>query len=186
MTLFLAVLLLPHGVPALCAIQILWVNLVTDAFPALALGVEPDDPQVMTHQPRNPKESLFAHGGYAFVICNGLYIGTISLVAFKYGLAHSSVMDQTMAFMVLSISQLFHAMNCRNDKESMFKIGFFKNKWLILTIGVGLALQVFVCHFPPMNVLLKTMPLSLKEWIIVLALSASTMVINEVSKLFNH
>lgn len=186
MTLFLAVLLLPHGVPALCAIQILWVNLVTDAFPALALGVEPDDPQVMTHQPRNPKESLFAHGGYAFVICNGLYIGTISLVAFKYGLAHSSVMAQTMAFMVLSISQLFHAMNCRNDKESMFKIGFFKNKWLILTIGVGLALQVFVCHFPPMNVLLKTMPLSLKEWIIVLALSASTMVINEVSKLFNH
>lgn len=186
MTLFLAVLLLPHGVPALCAIQILWVNLVTDAFPALALGVEPDDRHVMEQKPRDPKESLFAHGGYAFVVCNGLYIGTISLVAFKYGLAHSTVMAQTMAFMVLSMSQLFHAMNCRNDKVSMFSIGLFKNKWLILTIVVGLALQVFVCHFPPMNLLLKTMPLALKEWLIVFGLSASTMVINEVSKLFNH
>ena len=91
-----------------------------------------------------------------------------------------------MAFMVLSMSQLFHAMNCRNDKVSMFSIGLFKNKWLILTIVVGLALQVFVCHFPPMNLLLKTMPLALKEWLIVFGLSASTRVINEVSKLFNH
>ncbi len=184
MTLFLAVLLLPHGIPSMCSIQILRVILVTYAFPALALGVEPDDVHVMSQKPRNPKESLFAHGGYSFVILNGLYIGTISLIAFKYGLGHSDVMAQTMAFMVLSMSQLFHALNCRNAKESMFKIGFFKNRWLLLTLVVGVALQVFVCHFAPLSALLKTMPLGVEQWLIVFGLSSSTILINEISKLF--
>lgn len=184
MTLFLAVVLLPHGIPPLCAIQILWVNLVTDAFPALALGVEPDDAHVMSEKPRDPKESLFANGGYSFIVCNGLLIGTISLVAFKYGLAVNDVTAQTMAFMVLSLSQLFHALNCRNQTTSMFKIGFFKNHWLLLTAILGIILQVCVCHFPILNLILKTTPLSLLQWFIVFALSSSTILVNEISKWF--
>ena len=184
MTLFLAVVLLPHGIPPLCAIQILWVNLVTDAFPALALGVEPDDPHVMNNKPRHPKESLFAHGGYSFIICNGLLIGTLSLVAFKYGLQFSDNVAQTMSFMVLSMSQLFHSLNCRSQNESIFNIGFFKNKWLLLTAVFGILLQVSVCHLPLLNSILKTTPLSFIQWGLIFALSSSTIIVNEISKWF--
>ena len=186
MTLFMAVLLLSDQIAPLSAIQILWVNLVTDAFPALALGVEPDDGDVMEEKPRDPDESLFAHGGYFFTILNGMYIGTISLVAYKYGLQFSNQLAQTMAFMVLSLSQLFHALNCRNIGKSIFEIGVMKNRWLVMTFVVFLILQVMVCHFPIFNMLLKTQPLNLMQWIIVIGLSFSILLINEISKWIAH
>ncbi len=133
MSLFLAILCMPHVVSTLSAIQILWVNLITDAFPALALGVDPMEWDIMEQQPRNAKESLFAHGGWMFTILNGMFIGTITLVAFRYGLNSSPAKAQTMAFMVLSLSQLFHAFNLRSRTHSIFAVGLFKNKWLILT-----------------------------------------------------
>lgn len=184
-TLFIASIFMVNQVPPLVAIQLLWTNLVTDAFPALALGVEPDEKNVMLEKPKKENESLFAHGGVSFVILNGLYIGTISLVAFRIGLHHSSQVGQSMAFMVLSLSQMFHSLNCRVIHESMFKIGFFKNKWLILTVGCGIVLQIFVCQFPFLNLLLKTVPLNLFQWGIVFTLSMSTILINEISKFFN-
>ena len=185
MTLFFSSLFLTQHVPPLCAIQLLWTNLVTDAFPALALGVEADEKQVMKQKPKPTDESLFAHGGLIFVICNGLFIGTISLVAFKAGLKTSDLCGQSMAFMVLSLSQMFHSLNCRQIHVSMFKIGFFKNKWLLLTVVMGIILQIFVCQLPFMNMLLKTIPLTLTQWLIVFGLSMSTILMNELSKLFN-
>lgn len=184
-TLFTASIWMVHEVSPLCAVQILWTNLVTDALPALALGVEADEKDVMEEKPRDAKESLFAHGGFIFIILNGLYIGTISLVAFKYGLKTSDLCGQTMAFMVLSLSQMFHALNCRQIHRSMFRIGFFKNKWLLLTVFCGIILQILVCQLPFMNVILKTIPLNMIQWLIVFGLSISIIVINEVSKLFN-
>lgn len=182
MALFLAIVCMPHVVSTLSAIQILWVNLVTDAFPALALGVDPKDQFIMKEEPRSRKESLFGHGGMIFTVLNGLFIGTITLVAFRYGLSTSGAKAQTMAFMVLSISQLFHALNLRSRTHSIFEVGVFKNKWLILTMVFGITLQVAVCQLPFFNILLKTVSLSLMEWGIIFALSSSVILINETSK----
>ena len=182
MSLFLAIVCMPHVVSTLSAIQILWVNLVTDAFPALALGVDPKDQFIMKEQPRDRKESLFAHGGMIFTVLNGMFIGTITLVAFRYGLNVSAAKAQTMAFMVLSISQLFHSLNLRSRTHSILEVGLMKNKWLILTLVFGIILQVAVCQLPIFNMLLKTVPLDMMAWGIVMGLSISIILINEASK----
>ncbi|RGD44116.1 calcium-translocating P-type ATPase, SERCA-type [Erysipelotrichaceae bacterium AM07-12] len=184
MSLFLAIICMPHVVSTLSAIQILWVNLITDAFPALALGVDPMEWDIMEQQPRNAKESLFAHGGWMFTILNGMFIGTITLVAFRYGLNSSPAKAQTMAFMVLSLSQLFHAFNLRSRTHSIFVVGLFKNKWLILTFLFSTALQIAVCQLPIFNFILKTVPLDMMSWGLVFGLSASVILINEASKWF--
>lgn len=182
MSLFLAIVCMPHVVSTLSAIQILWVNLVTDAFPALALGIDPMDKFIMEDKPRDRKESLFAHGGMMFTVLNGMFIGTITLVAFRKGLDVSAAKAQTMAFMVLSLSQLFHSLNLRSRNHSIFTVGVLKNRWLILTMVSGIALQVAVCQLPIFNVLLKTVPLSGESWLLVMGLSASIILINEISK----
>ena len=182
MSLFLAIVCMPHVVSTLSAIQILWVNLVTDAFPALALGVDSMDKFIMEEKPRDRRESLFAHGGMIFTIMNGMFIGTITLVAFRNGLDVSPAKAQTMAFMVLSISQLFHALNLRSRTHSILEVGIMRNKWLILTIVFGVTLQIAVCQLPIFNMLLKTVPLDLRAWIMVLGMSFSIILINEISK----
>lgn len=182
MSLFMAIVLMPHVVSPLSAIQILWVNLVTDAFPALALGVDPKDQFIMQEKPRSAKESLFAHGGMIFTVLNGMLIGTITLVAFRYGLETSPLKAQTMAFMVLSISQLFHVLNLRSRTHSIITVGIFKNKWLILTIVFGIALQIMVTQIPFFHMLLKTVSLDIMSWSIVFSLAFSIIVVNEVSK----
>ncbi len=184
MALFLAIVLMPNVISTLSAIQILWVNLITDAFPALALGVDPKDQYIMKEQPRDAKESLFAHGGFLFTVLNGMLIGTITLVAFRYGLNTSEAMAQTMAFMVLSISQLFHALNLRSRTHSIFQVGIFKNKWLILTIIFSITLQILVSQLPLFQLLLKTVALPLEAWLIVFGLSLIVVVVNECSKWF--
>lgn len=184
MALFLAILLMPNVVSTLSAIQILWVNLVTDAFPALALGVDPKDQYIMLEKPRDAKESLFAHGGMLFTVLNGMLIGTITLVAFRYGLNTSPQLAQTMAFMVLSISQLFHALNLRSRTHSILNVGLFKNKWLVLTIIFSIVLQVMVSELPIFQMLLKTVAISMEGWLIIFALSFSVILVNELSKWF--
>ncbi len=182
MALFLAIVLMPNVAATLSAIQILWVNLVTDAFPALALGVDPKDRFIMEEKPRDSKESLFGHGGFIFTILNGMLIGTITLVAFRYGLNTSVACAQTMAFMVLSISQLFHALNLRSRTHSLFQVGILKNKWLVLTLVFSVFLQIMVSQLPLFQVLLKTVALPLSSWLIVFALSFSVILVNEISK----
>lgn len=182
MSLFMAIVLMPSVVSPLSAIQILWVNLVTDAFPALALGVDPKDQFIMEEKPRNAKESLFAHGGMIFTVLNGMLIGTITLVAFRYGLETSPLKAQTMAFMVLSISQLFHVLNLRSRTHSIITVGIFKNKWLILTMVFGILLQFMVTQLPFFHMLLKTVSLDIMSWFIVMGLSFSVIIVNELSK----
>lgn len=184
MALFLASILMPNVVSTLNAVQILWVNLVTDAFPALALGVDPKDQFIMNEKPRDPKESLFAHGGAIFTIMNGMLIGTMTIVAFRFGLNTDEKTAQTMAFMVLSISQLFHALNLTSRTHSLFEVGLFKNRWLILTIVFGISLQVCVASLPIFQTLLKTVSLNLMQWGIVFIASMSTLLLNELSKWF--
>ena len=182
MSLFLAMVCMPDVTTILSAVQILWINLITDSFPALALGVDPIETNIMHQRPRAAKESLFAHGGWMFTILNGMFIGTITLVAFRYGLFTSMKKGQTMAFMVLGLSQLFHAFNLRSRTRLLCQEGLFKNKWLLLTITCSILLQVLVCQLPFFHVLLKTESLDFISWFIVFALSMSILIINEISK----
>ena len=184
MTLFLAILLLPDIPSPLVAVQILWVNLVTDAFPALALGVDPKERDVMSHPPRPKKEGLFAHGMGVFTLLNGMYIGTMALVAFRYGLQRDIAHAQTMSFMVLSMSQLFHALNLHSLSHSIFTSKLWRNRWLVLTFVFGIALQALVCLLPFTQMLLHTAILDGESWLVAVALSASVVVINEFAKLF--
>lgn len=185
MSLFLAVICLPAVGAPLRAVQILWINLVTDAFPALALGVDPKENDVMRQPPRARSESLFAHGRMSYTVLNGMFIGTMTLVAFRWGLQRDLAHAQSMAFMVLSMSQLFHALNLRSLEHSLFRAGPFKNRWLILTVLFGIVLQVIVCELPAAQLLLGTVHLDGMSWAVVFVLSASVIAINEFAKLFH-
>jgi len=183
--LFLAVLLMNRNVLPLNAIQILWINLMTDAFPALALSKEPHDPYIMIKKPHS-SDRIFMKGNIAFMILNGLYIGTISLVSFRYGLQFHEGIASTMCFMVLSLSQLFHSLNFRSIDHSIFKVGIFKNRYLIFVFSVAVMIQISTTLFPLSCELLGICGLSVHQWSVVFLLSSSIILINEISKIFNR
>lgn len=199
-SLFFAILL---GWPApLRPIHLLWVNLITDSLPALSLGVDPGDPDVMDEKPRDPKASLFAGGTGAFLILNGLLIGFLTLTAFIVGIkvyTKSNVLfplipddvskealthAQTMAFVVLSVSQLFHALNLRHPKKSIFQLGVFTNKYLIGSIIFGIILQDVVITIPFLANIFKVYDLLPKDWFFVGILSVIPLILNEIAKIF--
>jgi Ca2+-transporting ATPase len=184
------------------AIHILWVNLITDSLPALALGVDKGDPDIMKMPPRNPKESIFSHGGYATTVFFGAVIGATSLFAFLYSpismiraagdpvtfsaikamylddYIHSHA--QTYAFTVLAISQLFNAMGMRNLNRSIFKYNHLDNKMMLFAIAFAFGLQVAVTEIPFLVNAFETASLSLKEWLALLALSTTPLWFHEI------
>ncbi|AOT68565.1 calcium-translocating P-type ATPase, PMCA-type [Geosporobacter ferrireducens] len=179
--LFTAVLL--NWATPLKPIHILWVNLVTDSLPALALGVDPSDQEIMSEQPRKQSESIFAQGGLFYLIFNGSFIALLTLILFWYGLKTQNIIyAQTMAFMVLSISQLFHSLNSRSFKESIFKVGIFKNKFLLYSALMGILLQISIVQIPTLNNFFSTVPLLIKDWLLIFGLSASILLVNELIK----
>lgn len=185
LALFLAILL--NWATPLQPIHILWVNLITDSFPALSLGIDPMDESVMEEPPRSPKESLFGGHMGIFLAINGLLIGILTLFAFKLGerLYPNSLMHaQTMAFVVLSVSQLFFALNMRSTKKSIFKIGFFTNNYLLASIALGIFLQFTVITLPFLATIFKVYSLSFRDWGIVILISLVPLVINEMLKIF--
>jgi Ca2+-transporting ATPase len=199
--LFVAILL--GWATPLRPIHILWVNLITDTLPALALGVDPGDPDVMKYKPRNPKDSLFK-GSKLSLLLNGLLIGTVTLIAFvigaKYYTGATSLFPlfpknisedalrhaQTMAFVVLSVSQLVHSLNMRNDKKSIFQIGLFTNKYLIGAIVLGIMLQDFIITIPALANIFSVHDLSLMDWGLVTILALMPLLFNEIAKLFKR
>ncbi len=181
--LFLAILL--GWASPLRPIHILWVNLVTDTLPALSLGVDSGDPTVMDKKPRDPKATFFAEGAGVRLILNGILIGILTLIAFTIGIKvypDSLMHAQTMAFVVLSISQLFHSLNMRHPDKSIFQLGLFTNKYLIYSILLGILLQVIVITIPALASVFKVYPLTLRDWTFVLVLSIMPLVINEIVK----
>lgn len=196
--LFLGILL---GWPApLTAVQILWVNLITDTLPAIALGMDPDDPDVMKDKPRNPKESFFVHGNGAYTVLNGMLIGFITLFAFIEGLRYYTgastlfTIDfenitnnalthaQTMAFITLSVSQLFHTLNLRSRRKSIFQVGLFSNKLLIAAIVIGIFIQALLVYVPFFHDVFGIYVISAKDWVFVIGVSLIPIVINEIYK----
>ncbi len=174
------------------AVHLLWVNLITDSLPALALGVEPIDPEVMNEKPRRKDESIFANNFAWKVVLQGLMVAVLTLASFVIGRMMTGValtdtkivVDAgiTMAFMTLSIAELFHAYNLRSSR-SLFKIGVFANKYLNGAFLIGLALQLLVGLLPFTQDIFGLYHLTLPMWGIVFGLAASTVVIMEIAKL---
>lgn len=185
LTLFTAILL--NWNSPLQPIHILWVNLITDSFPALALGVDKAKEDVMNNPPRNPKESIFVKSDKVQLIINGVLIGGITLFAFKLGerlYADSLIHAQTMAFVVLSVSQLFLSLSLRSNTKSAFSLGIFSNKYLVYSILLGIFLQVIIISISFIANIFKVTPLLLYDWIVVILVSLIPFAINEILKLF--
>lgn len=185
LTLFTAILL--NWNSPLQPIHILWVNLITDSFPALALGVDKTKEDVMNNPPRNPKESIFVKSDKVQLIINGVLIGGITLFAFKLGerlYSDSLIHAQTMAFVVLSVSQLFLSLSLRSNTKSAFSLGLFSNKYLVYSILLGIFLQVIIISISFIANIFKVTPLLLYDWIVVILVSLIPFAINEILKLF--
>ena len=163
------------GLPVpLLPIHILWVNLVTDGLPALALGVDPPDPDLMRRSPRSPAEPVVGRSGAGALLAEGAFIALCTLGAFclvLYGWHGSLGQARTAAFMVLACSQLVHAFNCRSRTLSLFTLGIFTNLKLVAAVAVSFGVQLVVVTLPLARVVFKTEALSAPEWLAVAALS---------------
>lgn len=177
--------------------QILWINLVTDSLPAIALGVDPGDKDVMKHKPRDPKSSFFAEGAGFRAVLGGVLIGILTLFAFYFGLREKGfnllatniseealTYARTMAFVVLAASQLFYSLSMRNFEKSILQIGVFSNKYLIAAIIIGFALQLGVISLPFLADAFKVQMLSANDWGLVILLALIPLLLNEIIKLF--
>jgi Ca2+-transporting ATPase len=159
----------------LLPVQILWVNLVTDGLPALALGVDPVDKDVMKNPPRMLNESVITRSGGIQMLAQGAFIAFCALLAFWYVLAVEAeglARARTACFIVLSCSQLFHSFNCRSMNKSLFTIGVFSNKKLVAAALISFILQMLVVYIPFLQTIFKTEALRLFDWVLVLVISS--------------
>lgn len=179
-TIFLG-LLLGLETPLL-AIHLLWVNLVTDSFPAIGLGLEPADKYIMNQKPKNPKKGIFSDGLWSKIMIEGFLIGIITLSSFYLGFSKYDLeVARTMAFVTLGLSELVHSLNVRSE-HSIFEIGFLKNKALLLAFLFGGLLQVGVVLFTPLANIFRTVPLNTVQWSYTLFLSFLPIIILELKK----
>ena len=180
LTLFLAPLV---GLPIpLLPIHILWINLVTDGLPALALSVEPAEDDVMRRPPRHPKESIFAHGLGFHAIWVGLLMACIVLIVQAWSIKDCEAHWQTMVFTVLCITQLGHVLAIRSEKESLFKTGLFSNKYLLGAVVLTFLLQMATIYIPVLNPIFKTEPLTFNELMLTIAFSSVVFFAVEIEK----
>jgi Ca2+-transporting ATPase len=206
LNIFVAILL---GLPTpLVAVQLLWVNLVTDSLPAISLGVEPTAKDIMMKKPIPPDKGMFADGLAFRIIVEGIMIGSLALTAFAIGyhyydipamaisVAKQEITDaraaanipwvgRTISFAVLSLSQLFHSFNMRSE-HSLSEVGLFSNPKLILSFIICSFLQIAVISFPRLADLFQVVPLTFRQWAIVFLLSIAPIVIVELQKKLNQ
>ena len=166
----------------LIPIQILWVNLVTDSFPALALGVDPPEDGIMDRPPRPPQEGIFTAGIGRTLSIFGVFIAFITLVAFSIGRQESVLKGQSMAFVTLSLCQLVHVFNFRSLQESVFKRGLFGNKHLLLGVLAAGLLQAAVLFLPFLQEIFRVVDLTAADWLCILGLVLSPIVVGEIWK----
>jgi Ca2+-transporting ATPase len=212
MVIFLATL---AGLPSpLTVIQLLWLNLITDGAPALALAMEKGDPDIMRRKPRPKNEPIINSSMRTGIIIQTITQTGAVLTAFVLGLLwelkalgvglplggnplvhllnfdwHSIDLEniriaETMAFMTLSLCELFRAYTVRSEKASLFRIGIFSNKWMQYAVGASIILLLAVCTVPFLQTIFNTHFMSLREWMVVLGLALVPAVSEEVTKLF--
>ena len=166
----------------LLAIQLLWVNLVTDSLPAIALGLEKPEKNIMEKMPRNPKKSIFAGGLWSKIIIEGLMIGTLTLVAFSIGNKFWGLeIGRTMAFVAIGLIELVHSSNIKSS-ESIFKCGLFENKFLIGAVILGTLMQIIVVIIPKLAEIFSLKPLNIEQWLITIIISVMPVVLMEIQK----
>lgn len=169
----------------LLTIQLLWINLVTDSFPAIALGMEPAEKDIMNRKPNDSKKSIFADGLWEKIFVEGFMIGILTLFAFSLGnKLYGLQVGRTMAFISLSMLELVHSFNVRSE-ESLFKAGLFKNKYLIGAFLIGTILQVGVVVIPKIADIFDVVLLNNKQWIYTAIISILPLVIVEIQKKIN-
>lgn len=188
LTIFVAMLL--GWAAPLLPIQLLWVNLVTDSLPAIALGMEPAEENTMERPPRKNTGSLFGDGLGGRILLEGVMIGVLALLAFGIGHVYFDQEDgyavgRTMAFAVLSLSQLVHAFNMRGE-GSLGKLPFCSNKFLLMAFVVGVVLQCVVIMMPPLAGIFQVVPLNGEQWLLTAALALAPLPLVELEKAIWH
>ena len=169
----------------LLAIQLLWINLVTDSLPAIALGLEKEEENIMSRLPRNPKKNLFADGLWWKIIIEGAMLGIFTLLAFSIGNRLYSVeVGRTMAFLTLGILELVHSFNIKSE-ESIFKIGVLENKYLVGALVLGVILQVIVVVVSPLAQVFSLVPLTGIQWLYTVLIAIAPIPIVEIQKAVN-
>lgn len=179
-TLFLAPLI---GLPIpLLPVHILWINLVTDGLPALALAAEKSERDIMKRPPRKPEESIFAKGLGIHVLWVGLFIGLLTIATQWYAVENTGTHWQTIVFTVLCFCQLWHVLAIRSETRSLFKMGWLSNMPLLAAVLATVLLQLAVIYMPWLNTFFHTQPLTLTELLIAFGVSAIVFVVVEIEK----
>lgn len=175
------------GLPIpLLAIHILWINLITDGLPGLALASEQAEPGIMNRPPRDPKQNIFAGGMAWHILWVGLLMGLITLGMQYWAINHSGSHWQTMAFSVLCFSQLGHVMAIRSNSASVFKTGLLSNRAMVVALAITIGLQMLVIYLPFFNEIFRTEPLTLTELAITLVTSSLVFWAVEIEKIFKR
>ncbi|MEJ2758582.1 MAG: HAD-IC family P-type ATPase, partial [Anaerolineales bacterium] len=184
----LVMLLAPFfGMPLpLTALQILWINLVTDGLPGLALSVEPTEADTMKRPPIDIKKSIFSQGLSTHIAWVGPLMGLVSLGVGFWGWQTGNPYWMTMVFTTLTLSQMGHALAVRSDIRSLFSQGLFSNKVMLLAVSLTFGLQMLITYWTPMNEIFKTQPLPLRELTISLGLSLVVFIAVEIEKTFKR
>ncbi len=172
------------GLPLpLLPVQILWVNLVTDGFSTAPLSVEPKEGDVLRQPPRDPREPVVTRRSIWRIVMVALIMTIGTLGVFYYSLrADDLVTARTMAFATLAIFQLFNAFNVRSATASIFRLGFLSNPYVLLGVGVSFVLQIMAIHLPFMQRIFETRALALHEWAVVIGVSSSVLILEEIRK----
>ena len=172
------------GMPLpLLPLHILWINLVTDGLPGLALSAEPAEKDVMRRKPRPPEESIFAHGMAAHILWVGLLIGGLTLATQAWTWYRDQAGWQTMVFTVLVFAQLFHCLAIRSERFSLFSIGLASNPALLGAVLLTVLAQLAVIYLPPLNTVFRTVPLSPAELAACIVIGSIVLVAVELEKL---
>ncbi len=166
----------------LLAIQLLWINLVTDSLPAIALGLEKPEKDIMQRKPVDSKKGIFADGLWNKIIVEGIMIGVLTLVAFSIGNKYYGLeAGRTMAFLSIGFLELIHSFNVKNEK-SIFEAGLFENKYLVGSFVLGIFIQAIVVVVPTFAKVFEVVPLNLTQWIITVAISVLPVPVIELQK----
>jgi Ca2+-transporting ATPase len=162
----------------LLPLQILWLNLVTDGLPALALSADPYEKDLMKRKPRNPKHDIL-HGMLLFIIVAALVNFLAEMLVFAWALSSGYPIEKvrTMIFATAVFFELFFVLNCRSENKSVFKKRISDNKKLLLALPASFGLQLLAIYFPPFQQVFKTVPLEFKELFVILAMSASSLLV---------
>jgi Ca2+-transporting ATPase len=183
----LASVLATYAIP-LTPVQILWVNILMDGPPAVALGMSAASPRIMERRPRDPKEHILTLPLLVAVAFNGIFMGALAFILFYYDLKSGStaVHAQTLTFTAFVVFQMFSVFNCNSLRRSALSREMGSNRFLLVAVAASLLLQLMVVYVPLMNELFRTVPLGLVDWQMILLAGALVLIMEEARKAFSR